>query len=87
VTVNRQSFGSGSVVTVRGGCRASVVVDGMRFDENTTLDDVVRPEDIAAIAVYRSAAETPAEYQGFNGCGAVVVWTKRGGQRPKRRGR
>ena len=86
VTVNRPAFGAGSVVTVRGGCAASIVVDGMRFDNNTTLDEVVRPEDIAAIAVYRSAAETPAEYQGFNGCGAVVVWTKRG-PRPTRKGR
>ena len=86
VTVNQRSFGSGSVVTVRGGCPASIVVDGMRFDNSTTLDDVVRPEDISAIAVYRSAAETPVEYQGFSGCGAVVVWTKRG-PRPTRKGR
>ena len=80
-------FGRSRVVSSRGGCSPTIVVDGMRFsDPQTTLDEVVRPDDIAAIAVYRSAAETPAEYQGFGGCGAIVVWTKRA-PAPKRKGR
>lgn len=71
-------FGRSRVVSTRGGCSPTIVVDGMRFsDPETTLDEVVRPDDIGAIAVYRSAAETPAEYQGSGGCGAIVVWTKR----------
>ncbi|NUQ21559.1 MAG: TonB-dependent receptor plug domain-containing protein [Gemmatimonadaceae bacterium] len=84
VRVVESSFGQSRVVSTRGGCSPTIVVDGMRFDNQTTLDEAVSASDIAAIAVYRSSAETPVEYQGFSGCGAIVVWTKHG---PARKGR
>jgi len=39
----------------------------------------VRPEDIAAIEVYKSSAETPMQFQGADGgpCGTIVIWTRR----------
>ena len=86
VRVVQSSFGRSRVVSTRGGCAPVIVVDGMRFDDQTTLDDVVSPSNIAAIAVYRSPIETPAQYQAFNNCGAIVVWTKKG-PAPKRKGR
>src|SRR5574341_175877 len=45
------------------------------------LDDIVTPEQIQAIEVYRSASQVPAEFGGasvFTRCGVVVVWTRRG---------
>lgn len=46
-----------------------------------SLDDIVTPEQIQAIEVYRSASQVPAEFGGasvFTRCGVVVVWTRRG---------
>ncbi len=45
------------------------------------LDDVVQPEDIQAVEVYRSSAEVPARFGGTSTatqCGVVVIWTRRG---------
>lgn len=41
------------------------------------MDDLVAPEEVDAVEVYRGAAEVPAVF-GFTGggCGAVVVWTQ-----------
>lgn len=44
------------------------------------IDDLVPASDVAAVEVYRSPAEVPAEFNGPNaGCGVVVLWTRRGG--------
>jgi hypothetical protein len=40
------------------------------------LDAIAAPQDLAAVEVYRSIAETPAEFYGR--CGSIVIWTKRG---------
>lgn len=41
--------------------------------------NLVHPSDVAAVEVYRSALETPAEFLDTDSrCGAVVVWTRRG---------
>jgi len=41
--------------------------------------DSVTPDDIAAIEVYRGAAEVPADFGGSDaGCGVIAIWTKRG---------
>jgi hypothetical protein len=43
------------------------------------LDEYVAAPDVAAIEVYRSPAEIPAQFHGANaGCGVVVLWTHRG---------
>jgi len=45
------------------------------------LDDVVQPEDVQAIEVYRSAAEVPVRFGGTSTstqCGVIVIWTRRG---------
>lgn len=50
------------------------------FDLGQGLDDLVQPEDVVALEVYRSPAQTPIEFGGLNGsCGTIVVWTKTGG--------
>ena len=64
------------------GCQPMLVIDGMKLEGSAgDIDQITRPEDIQGMAVYRGPSETPVEYQGSNSCGAVVVWTKRGGPR------
>ncbi len=49
--------------------------------EPLAVDDVVHPEDVMAVEVYRTGAEVPSEFHGPNaGCGVVVLWTRRGGR-------
>ena len=45
------------------------------------LDDLVQPEDIQAVEVYRRASEVPVRFGGTSTstqCGVVVIWTRRG---------
>ena len=64
------------------GCQPMLVLDGMKLEGSAgDIDQMTRPEDIMGMAVYRGPSETPVEYQGSNSCGAIVVWTKRGGPR------
>lgn len=56
-------------------------LDGDPRNPQPSLDDVVNPEQIEAIEVYRSASQVPAEFGGasvFTRCGVVVIWTRRG---------
>lgn len=62
-----------------GVCQPGLVIDGLQFQGGGgDLDMLVRPEDIAGLAVYRGASETPVEYQSMSGCGVIQVWTRRG---------
>lgn len=63
-----------------GMCPVAYYIDGSPFlSLGDDIDQIVRPEDIAAIEVYKSAAETPMQFQGSDGgpCGTIVIWTKR----------
>jgi len=45
------------------------------------LDDLVQPEDIQAVEVYRRGSEVPVRFGGTSTstqCGVVVIWTRRG---------
>jgi hypothetical protein len=77
--------GAASTISIRGGggfsgaCQPGVVIDGMQFTGGGgDLDMLVRPEDIAGMAVYRGSSETPVEYQSISSCGVIQVWTRRG---------
>jgi hypothetical protein len=62
----------------RQGC-VNIYVDGSKWQqlEAGDLDSFVRPQDVAAIEVYPSGANSPVEFQSSGGdCAAVVVWTK-----------
>ena len=64
-------------------CPVQYFIDGSPF--LASLDDIdqtIQPEDVDGIEVYKSATDTPAEFQtGGNGgaCGTIVIWTRRGG--------
>lgn len=75
---NRQ-VGSSSPIP---GCEPAVFVDGMLIQdqlEEPRLQDFNRvpPNAVAAMEVY-VGSNTPLEYR-KTACGAVVIWTKRGG--------
>lgn len=73
-------------------CYMQVVVDGVivyrsvapgfeTFDVSKTPPDLLMYDvaSLAAVEVYRSAAETPIEFGGTGAqCGTVVLWTRRG---------
>lgn len=78
---------NGSTVVFRGqrnilgaGCQPVVFMDGqkMSLDPELGLNEF-SALDLQTIEVYRSAAEVPGEFGGLDsGCGALVMWTKRG---------
>jgi hypothetical protein len=67
-----------------------IFVDGMRIEitphggalaavYNTTLSEVVRPEEVYAIEVYRTPSQIPVQYGGAqSACGVLLIWTRRG---------
>ena len=67
------------------GCPVQWYLDGSPFDNSdNSLDQMIRPDDIEAVEVYKSASEVPVQFQGQNGsCGTILVWTKRSAGRAK----
>jgi hypothetical protein len=67
-----------------GYCPVQYYIDGAPFlsTGGDDMDQIVQPQDIQAIEVYKGPTETPAEFQGSGGasCGTIVIWTRRGGQ-------
>ena len=69
------SQGAGNRVTIRG-CAPVVWVDGARM-QDAQIDEVVQPQDVAAIEIYRSFSGLPSEYFDRSAnCGTIIVWTK-----------
>jgi hypothetical protein len=74
-------------------CPPVYVIDGVRtrIDVPTrsarnapppqSVDDFVRPQDIALIEIYRRVSQIPAEFGGSDPdlrCGVIAIWTRRG---------
>ncbi|HET7229327.1 MAG TPA: carboxypeptidase regulatory-like domain-containing protein [Longimicrobium sp.] len=60
-------------------CSPSIILDNMPVNATDELDDMVKPQDISGVEVYRGASEVPAQFMASrNSCGLVVIWTKRG---------
>ncbi len=56
------------------------------LDQGLGIDDIGPPSDLAGIEIYRSAIQVPVQFGGTSVqtlCGVIVVWTKRGIQRPR----
>lgn len=67
----------GQSVVIRGTCRPTVYVDGVRVNNYRSIDDLAQPMQIEGIEVYRSSAQAPAEYTGLRaGCATVLIWTR-----------
>jgi hypothetical protein len=74
-----------TVVSTRGAdfngqCSPDFYLDGAKIIVDPQIGGgiPVNPGEIYGIEVYSGAAETPAQYMTQNGCGAIVIWTKRG---------
>lgn len=67
-------------------CPMQWYLDGSPFDNSdNSLDQMLRPDDIEGIEIYKSASEVPVQYQGQNAsCGTILVWTKRAATRRKK---
>lgn len=70
-------------------CAVQLYVDGMLLNRgqgagaamqgDISLDDVVAPQDIIGIEIYRGLSTIPAEFYSNDAeCGVVAVWTRRG---------
>ncbi len=66
--------GWGYAVFLREGCRPVIWIDGVRIEHDNAVDQMLDPEDVEAIEVYRGA-EVPIQF-GPTPCGAVVFWTR-----------
>lgn len=58
-----------------------------KIDQGLSLDDIGHPSTIAAIEVYRSASQVPAQFGGTSVetlCGVIVIWTRTGSTRTRR---
>jgi carboxypeptidase family protein/TonB-dependent receptor-like protein len=67
------------------GCQVQWYLDGSPYDNSSNdLDQMLRPDDIEAVEVYKSASEVPVQFQGHDAaCGTILVWTKRSAGKPK----
>ncbi|MDB4912033.1 MAG: TonB-dependent receptor plug [Gemmatimonadetes bacterium] len=68
------------------GCQVQWYLDGSPYDNSQNdLDQMLRPDDIEAVEVYKSASEVPVQFQGRDAsCGTILVWTKRTAGRAKK---
>ncbi len=86
--VQVQWTGSGYTIQMArssaGYCPVQYYIDGSPFlsTGGDDMDQIVQPQDIQAIEVYKGPSETPAEFQGGGSaaCGTIVIWTRRGGK-------
>ena len=64
----------GNTVLLRGGCRPTVYVNGLRMDDNAAseIDQFLTSQEITGVEVYTPAGR-PMEFWG-NSCGSVVIW-------------
>ncbi|MFT5434660.1 MAG: hypothetical protein ACI9OJ_005374 [Myxococcota bacterium] len=68
----------------RGGiCYPRVYLDGFIMELGgrvnapaQSFDDIVNPDDLIGVEVYRSAAELPSQFGGLNSCGVILLWTR-----------
>nr|MCU0636558.1 hypothetical protein [Gemmatimonadaceae bacterium] len=66
-------------------CLLPIFLDGAKLPlgGGTALDDVLSVNDVAAVEVYTSLAGLSPEFLGrTDNCGAVLLWTRSGTERP-----
>lgn len=58
-------------------CAPGFFLDGARLNIDLLENNGIPPSNIEGIEIYRSSAETPGEFNAFNTCGVIAVWTRR----------
>ncbi len=85
VRVVSGATGAGRSLRMTAGCIPAVFIDGMqinRFRANESIDDYLPVFSIEGIEVYRGAGYQVGRFVDPNGCGLVLIWTKRGEMDP-----
>lgn len=66
-----------------GGCPLTIYLDGTRLrprpdaPDGVSIDEYVRPGEVAGIEVYGGASSVPGEFAGSDArCGVVAIWTR-----------
>lgn len=80
VTVTSLPGRHDQVIRMRRGCIPAVYVDGSRINETArseSLDAHVNLTSIESVEVYRGTQQPGGTYFDQNGCGLVLIWTKR----------
>lgn len=81
VMVSPSSSGTNNVRFLRGGgCTPAFFLDGMPLNPvaglETNIDDMVLPDEVAGIEVYKGPATVPGRFGMLGSCGIVAVWTR-----------
>ena len=63
-------------VSMRNCASPTVYVDGFPMYYDIAIDEVMPVENIEAVEVYTGWATIPAEFNRFNTCGVIAVWTR-----------
>lgn len=60
-------------------CAPAIFLNGIRASEldGTGLDALVNVQDLVAVEVYTRTGSMPPQFTTLNGCGSLVIWTKR----------
>jgi hypothetical protein len=67
-----------SVRNPSGHCIPNLYIDGMVWQEAwDELDTFFLKQDVVGIEVYQGYGSIPAQFDRANGCGSVVMWTRR----------
>jgi hypothetical protein len=88
VRLGRNNLATPSIRFRGSTCDPEVVLDGMTLGPVMLDLDALAPNSIEGMEVYSGAATVPTEFKkgfGRSGCGMIVVWTRRGEPRPRRR--
>lgn len=75
------TFARSLLATGGGRCPVQVFLDGILATRggSVPLDDLVSPEDLEGVEVYRGLGSVPAEFVTPEArCGVVALWTRRG---------
>jgi len=86
------SIGRAQATAQTSGCEAQIWVDGFLMNRRTGLgrglvadfriDDVVSPQVVEGIEIYRGLGTIPAEFLNSDArCGVIAIWTRRGDRR------
>jgi len=78
VRVQYGGAGRRNIVFIRGGpCQPDMYIDGFKAPHGDTNVDRLSPTEIAGIEIYIGGL-TPIQFR-TSSCGALVIWTRRGG--------
>ena len=88
VRVVRGTFGERILMRGMGfseSCIPTVFVDGMKvMNLDGDIDAIVNVSSVRLVEVYPRAGMVPVQFQAFEGCGSVVIWTGTRTVRPTR---